>query len=88
MLTSHTLRSVRRHVTRALPVLGLLGWIYGLPGFITDGRWWWQSTSRAGLVVAVGVVSLLTLSAIMAAAAGNVPTRLRRVVRRLVVLFG
>lgn len=88
MLSSSTLRRVRRHLGRIVPVLGVLGWLYGLPGFITDGRWWWQSTSRAGLAVAVGVVSLLTLSSIMAAASGNVPNRLRRVVRRLVVRFG
>lgn len=88
MLSSRTLRRGRRHLSRTVPALGVLGWIYGLPGFVTDGRWWWQSTSRAGLMVAVGVVSLLMLSAITAAAAGNVPSRLRRVVRRLVVRFG
>lgn len=68
-------------------MVGLLGWVYGLPGFVTDGRWWWQSTSRIGIVVALGVVTVLVLSSIAAAAAGNVPSRARRVVRRLALRF-
>lgn len=87
MPSSRTLRALRRRLGRTLPLVGLLGWVYGLPGFVTDGRWWWQSTSRIGVIVAFGVVTVLVFASIAAAAAGNVPSKARRVVRRLALRF-
>lgn len=85
MLPKISLRRLARRLRRAVPLVGLLGWLYGLPGFVTDGRWWWQSTSGVAPVVGLLVVTSLVVASVTMAAKGMVPgRRMLSVARRFV----
>lgn len=87
MPSKRLIRHARRRLGRALPLFGLLGWIYGLPGFFTDGRWWWQSASQVGVAVAVVLLSMLALSAVLAFGADQLSApRVRAMARRVLAI--
>ena len=83
-------RGVRQRLKRVRSLQGwwaiaVVGWIYGLPGFLTDGRWWWgalgnETAQRVAVVAAGTALLVIGLIAIrrLDRVAGRVASQLRR----------
>jgi hypothetical protein len=70
-------RQLRRGFRRAWSLRGwwavaVFGWLYGLPGFVTDGRWWLGAfggelrgvafVATAGAVVILGMIAFQNMN--------------------------
>lgn len=84
-------RRAKRHVRRLASLrtwwlVGLAGWLYGLPSVMNDGRWWWRTLGDTTPYSAAAVIGGTLLFALLAVATRpQIARRGRRVLRRLLV---